>query len=339
MFSAGTGSVPYLTPQSTRKRGRRIGGDGAGDVDFSNVAAAVNAAAAATTVLRSQTRSQTRTQGHTIAGECQLSYSALHRHRIPGSLKGALAGAPVKLKIKNDSGQFTVRDGSQEFFEINSIMAVTEIDEILGDDWGASSTTARAACLGGTMEIMLTNHSSGVLRCILYAMVPKKDTITNPSATYVAGFTNMGSTAGVAETFGMRPGDSPPFNDNWHIIQAEQFCLSAGQTHIHKHTYDVEQLLEGGTELPTQVYQKKWTVNFGFLCHGVAATSSTGGDTTTTADGQLNYVWNKKLRWKFFDFDDGAAIDSAMLVPAAASVTTRMYNPDTGAVADVGTGD
>lgn len=337
MTSGGTASVPYLTPQSNKRR--RGHGDNAGDVSFSTVANTVAAAASATAaVLGTQTKQQ-RAHGLTIPGECQLTYSALHRHRLSRTLKTALSGAPTKLKVINDSGQITVRDGAQEFFEINSIMALSELDDIIGTDWGGSNTAARAACLGGNMELMLTNHSSAVLRCILYVLVPKRDTIVNAPTSVINGFTMMGSDQATAETFGIRPGDSTVYNAAWHAIEAIQFCLSAGQTHIHKHNYDVEQLLDGGAELPTQTYQTRWTVNFCLLVHGVAATSSTGGDTTTTSDGQLNYVWSKKLRWKFFEFSDGTELDVARAIPAAATITSRMYNPDTGAAENVGTGD
>lgn len=329
LTSAGRG---YVTPQQSKRR-RKDPSATTTTSSAENVAAAVQAARL---IFGTQTRQQ-RVSAHTIPGECQLSYSAIRRRRVPRTVLNALVGAPVKLKIVNGSNQIDVSDGAQVYPELQSIMAVDEIGQIIADDWGGSDANARAVCMGGTFELMLTNHSSGVLRCILYVCIPKRDTTQSAPASFTAGFTAMGSDVATAQTFGMRPGDSPLFNEQWHIVSANQFCLSAGQTHIHKHDYDVEQILSGGTELPTQTYQKAWTVNFFLSVHGVATAAAAGN--VTTGDGQLNLVWNRKIRWKFFEFQEGAEVDTARAIPAAGTITSRMYNPDTGAVGDIGVGD
>lgn len=330
--------------QQRAKRRRSAGGDQHGTLQAA-------LAKAARTAVRTKLRSGSATtttetkdpQMDILHGECQESFSRFRRRGfLPRGAKTAVAASALRERFYNDSRQELVRDGLQEHFNLAQINNKVELDALYAASGATNS--AQMVYLGGRAEIMITNHSSGVLRFFLYVCGRKQDGDIGLSNQVFA--TGIGDIPGAvsddaALNFGMRPSDSPLFREHVRVIKVIPFCLSAGQTHIHRHHYDVQQLyapiVESGA-LTAIEQTRDWYVDFFVIVHGVATTTATGGDTTTLGDGQFNVVQFKKHRYKFIDLAAGPAVSFQVELPATGA-TTRMYNPDTGAVGDINVGD
>lgn len=275
-----------------------------------------------------------------LGGECQESFSKIRRKEVPTSLMNAVAGAPQHTILNGDSGQWTVRDGAQEFFQLDPFLGQTELTALTTNS--GAGTGDRGVYLGGKFQLMVTNHSSGTQVCSLYIMTPRENTNQGPNPSFADGISE--AVLGAADSytsFGTRPGDSAYFRERYNIRKVVMFCLAPGQTHIHKMDYDVDKILDDFSESDEQITQwlAEWTVGFALMAHGIAATSSTGGADTTTADGQLNYVYSRKHRIKHFSLTDAEAFFDGSGLPAKGTITSRVYNTDTSAPENVNFGD
>lgn len=274
-----------------------------------------------------------------LSGECQESFSSIRRKQVPRSLTPVLAAVAQRTNITSDSGQLTVRDGATEFFQVLEMMSQSEVTALAGV-LGASEN-AKGVYIGGNLEVLFTNHSSGTQFCKLYVLIPRIMTNDGPNTSFDDGVANLSADGDGYTNFGMRPGDSPLFRDRYRVSKLIKFCLAPGQSHMHHHKYDVDKLLDDLTEQEEQVTQflPEWTICFVLQSHGIAATSSTGGTTTTTAGGQFNYCWNKRHRMKFFALDEPEDLFLTNGLPTKDSITERVYNTDTSAPENVNTGD
>jgi len=293
------------------------------------------------TAVRTATQTQeSRPMVAQASGACQESFSSIRRKEIPRSLTATLSNVPQRTYVTGDSGQLTIRDGAQEFLPIFDYLRNSDLialPQVLG-----AAAGNRGAFIGGKAQIMLTNHSSAVMICMLYVTTPKVLTSKLPHTSFLDGAALSGDSDAYTN-FGMRPGDSPYFRDLHRVRKVIKFCLGPGETHIHYHDYNVDKLLDDQDETydsATDEYDPEWTVNFSLLVHGNAATSSTGGADTTTAGGQLNIVYMSRYRMKFFEL--AANVEDIVTnagLPTKGSITERVYGLDSDAPANVNTGD
>lgn len=285
---------------------------------------------------------QNRPQLDVLGGECQESFSKVRRKEVPKSLENTLDGAPQHTVLRGDSGQLVIRDGATEFFQLPPLLPQSEVVLLALNAGAQPLAQPKGVYIGGKAQYMFTNHSSGAQMCKLYIVVPRENTNKGPNPSFADGLSE--AALGAADqytTFGARPGDSAYFRDRYRILKVISFCLSPGETHMHYHDYNVDKIFDDFTEDDENITEwlAEWTIGFCLSSHGVAATSSTGGDTTTTADGQINYVYSHKHRMKFFNLTDKESYLDSMSLPAKGTITTRVYNQDTSAPENVNTGD
>lgn len=275
-----------------------------------------------------------------LGGDCQESFCTIRRKEVPKALQSTLKAIPQRMLNHSDSGQVAIRDGATEFFEITPFLTQGDVRQ-LPTDLGGVDSNNRMVYIGGGMELLLTNHSGGTQFCKLYILIPRIANNKGPTNAFSEGTATLTSIADSHTHFGMRPGDSPYFRDLFRVYKVITFCLSPGQSHKHFFKYDVDKILDDITESYEFIagWLPEWTVSFVLQCHGIAATSATGGDTTTTAGGQINYIWVKRHRAKFFSLDEGEDIFLSTLLPTKGSVTERVYQPETNAPEAVNTGD
>ena len=289
---------------------------------------------------RTKTATQTRKKTRVAVmptGECSDSFFKYGKNNLAPGIRQALKSAPMNVINTNSGGQIVVPDGEQKANVLVNFLDDTELDALFTAASNAAST-GKVVYMGGEMDFMITNHSSATLRFAIYVISQRRDVNESAVEKWSGGIDDTGGSATNYSDFGSRPFHSYEFNLWKKVLTVVPFCLAPGQTHVHHFKYARKRVYNTGTSGQTSLaYLKGWTLEFLVVAHGVAATDSTGAS-TTLADGQFNYIWAKRHKVKSLA-DKAPLMTYTNGLPTKGTITTRLYNTDTSAVANVDTTD
>lgn len=266
-------------------------------------------------------------------GECTLSHSGFFRNSIPKGLEDTLAASQLRSYTANaDNAQVVVSDGSTARTLTAQYLVRTELQG-LWNTLGLTAPFGRMIVLGGEVCLMYTNHCSAPLIFKLYTIGSKEDTSYSAVDLYTAGAT-ANSTA-TPTMWGCKLLDQSMVREQKYVIDEVEWCLAPGQTHIHRFKFGVRDIVDyDRTNDVNTNFFRGWTIEFVTECHGVAATTSTGAD-SSSGDGQYNCVHYRKTYIKALMETDNPATVTGTAIATIGSLTTRVYPTDGGAAADI----
>jgi len=229
---------------------------------------------------------------------------------------------PDNHVIRNNPASFTCSQAVQATGMLGRFFDVTDVQNCFATLQQPTATpgfnSGKIALLKIKSTIMITNSGNMNLHGTIYEVMARQDgsdVNPDPLTVYLAGGVDAtGGTANDALIPGYTPYQNPRFVSAYKILKSTPLIFSAGQTHVHRITYDLNKIVSRERTITSDLSGPLGgiTIYSFIIFHGTPTHEALAETTVSTAACKLDMVASESLDFKmlYVNFSSTSATNS-----------------------------